>query len=291
MSYPVLQAYLRRLAANPKAGSGLTLDGQGRAHCLFRDTTLASAFQGIHGLASSRIAGFEALVRGPSTDEDEHGRGFAGLLDNAASDDESVALDRLSRILHAVNFFRQSPAPGNDLYLNVHTRLLAAVDDLHGAAFRHLLEVLELPREKIILQLPPVTQNQGWILGVVAANYRRNGFRLGLNAADVPQALALLAQVRPDVIKLAAHTVVADAAAASLLQAAAHNGVRLVFTHIDSPASLARVRQLDASSTEENLGQGRLWGKPGQTLPATVDAGAISATQLVSPAPPAKAAA
>jgi hypothetical protein len=61
----------------------------------------------------------------------------------------------------------------------VHARLLAAVNNNHGVAYRRILAALELPHERIVLQLPVVTPNQRWLLNYVLDNYRRNGFRLG----------------------------------------------------------------------------------------------------------------
>ena len=106
------------------------------------------------------------------------------LLDHAASDDESVELDRLCRMLHAINFFRQNEAEQADLYLNVHDRLLSAVSSNHGHAFQRILDALGLPIERIVLQLPTVTTNQSWLLNYVADNYRRNGFRARRRGTD-----------------------------------------------------------------------------------------------------------
>lgn len=62
-----------------------------------------------------------------------------------------------------------------DLYLSVHARLLAAVEDHHGVAFRRVLDAFEVPHERIVLQLPPVRSNQDWPLAVVIQNYRNLG--------------------------------------------------------------------------------------------------------------------
>jgi len=75
----------------------------------------------------------------------------------------SNELDRLCRLLHAINFYRQPQAFGQDLYLNVHSRLLAAIQHNHGAAFRRNLDTLELPHQHIVLELPSSLPNQQFI--------------------------------------------------------------------------------------------------------------------------------
>jgi hypothetical protein len=102
------------------------------------------------------------------------------LLDHAASDDESSSWTGCAACC-TINFFRQAADGGPDLYLNVHDRLLSAVSSNHGHAFRRILDALELPLARVVLQLPAATPQQGWLLNYVADNYRRNGFRLAIN--------------------------------------------------------------------------------------------------------------
>ena len=69
----------------------------------------------------------------------------------AADDASLVSLDRLSRLVHAINYFA---ADGDrKLVLNVHNRLLAAVADDHGAAFRRALQSLGLPLDRFVIQM------------------------------------------------------------------------------------------------------------------------------------------
>jgi EAL domain-containing protein (putative c-di-GMP-specific phosphodiesterase class I) len=191
--------YLRRLPHHSK-GSNLWLDERGRAHGRFVNATLTSTFQAIRTGAEGRITGYDGYARSHSASDE--GLHIWKLLDHAGSDDESVALDRLCRLLHVLNFFRQTDAAGLDLYLSVHSRLLAAVASNHGMAFRHILDVLELPHQQIVLQLPLIGPAQRWVLTHVADNYRHNGFRIGVNATTVAQAVDLLTRIRPDAIKL-----------------------------------------------------------------------------------------
>ncbi|QBE65624.1 EAL domain-containing protein [Pseudoduganella lutea] len=266
MSFPVLQQYLARLA-DPAAAtkSSLWLDAAGRAHGRFFNCTMTSVFHPVRELDSGTAVACEGLARGLSA-EDE-GLSLWRLLENAASDDESVELDRLCRMLHAINFFRQPDGERLDLYLNVHGRLLSAVSSNHGHAFRRILEALGLPLARIVLQLPPTTPQQGWLLGYVADNYRRNGFRFAVHAANAREGLALLERVRPDVIRHDARDTRDREGLARLLVAAAAHGTRILFHHAEGPGALAALHSIAALAGVQPLAQGHALDMPRAILP------------------------
>jgi EAL domain-containing protein (putative c-di-GMP-specific phosphodiesterase class I) len=264
MSFPVLSKYLAILEHSPPAGTSVWLDTQGRAQGKYFNCTLTSAFQPIRALDTAQTIGYEAFAR--SYSENDAGLSLWKILDYAASDDESVELDRLCRMLHAINFFRQAAALDADLYLAVHNRLLNAVSTNHGMAFRRILDGLGLPRNKIVLQLPAVTENQGWLLTYVADNYRRNGFRFSVNVANAAEALGLLARVRPDVIKVDAREIVDMAANLKLLEIAQQRGIQVVFKRVDGPKALEVLRHLEQASGQVIHAQGYLWDMPDPSL-------------------------
>ncbi|WP_025915977.1 EAL domain-containing protein [Herminiimonas sp. CN] len=264
MPFPALQKYLVRLPATPQAATSVWLDRHGRATGRYFNSTLTSAFQAIRAPAAQQIVGFEGFARSHSNSDS--GLSLWKLLDHAASDDESIALDRLCRMLHAINFFRQPQAAHTDLYLSVHARLLAGVSANHGNAFRRVLDSLELPHEKIVLQLPLVAKHQNWLLAYVADNYRRNGFRLAVNAADAGQALALLDALQPEAIKVDAREIPDPDAALHLLQEAGRRGVRLIFKRVETEAVAATLHALAASAGQTLLTQGFLRDLPAAAL-------------------------
>jgi EAL domain-containing protein (putative c-di-GMP-specific phosphodiesterase class I) len=260
MPYPGLEQYLARLAGNAGVNTQLWLDGEGRAQGRYFNTTLTSAFQSIHDAGSDRIVGFEAYAR--SYSDTDQGLSLWKLLDHAASDDESIELDRLCRMLHAINFFRQQASGGADLYLGVHARLLAAVDANHGTAFKRVLSVLDLPKERVVLQLPAFSSQQGWLVKYVADNYRRNGFRVAVNAASLEDAHGLIDRVRPEAIKLDMRQISDAQAAARLLERCGGAGVRLMFKRVESRDALRLVRHIAEQGAGEVLAQGFFWGVP-----------------------------
>jgi EAL domain-containing protein (putative c-di-GMP-specific phosphodiesterase class I) len=263
MPFPELNDYLARLSTGSQPGGSVWLDSQGQAQGRFFNCTITSAFQPLRELGSGRVRAYAGLAR--SVAASDAGLSLWRLLDHAASDDESIALDRLCRMLHSINFFRQSGAVDAALFLNVHDRLLSAVSSNHGYAFRRILDALGLPREQVVLQLPTVTDNQGWLLSYVADNYRRNGFRLALQAGSAEQALHLLGQLRPAAIELDARRASSDPSLEALLTGAAQAGVTLVFKRLDDGAVLAGLQHaFTAVGAPEGVAllQGRLFDLP-----------------------------
>ncbi|TWI67621.1 EAL domain-containing protein (putative c-di-GMP-specific phosphodiesterase class I) [Pseudoduganella lurida] len=268
MSYPVLQQYLARLADPVTAAASpasLWLDGTGRAHGRFFHCTMTSVFHPVRQLGSGEVVAAEGLARGISA-EDE-GLSLWRLLENAASDDESVELDRLCRMLHAINFFRQGACAGIDLHLNVHGRLLSAVSSNHGHAFRRILDALALPVERIVLQLPATTPQQSWLLGYVADNYRRNGFRFAVQAGGATEGQALLDRVRPDLIRIDARAARDREGLSRLVAVAGEQDTRIVFHHAESSGTLATLADIATLAGIAPLAQGYALDQPRAALP------------------------
>jgi EAL domain-containing protein (putative c-di-GMP-specific phosphodiesterase class I) len=262
--FPALEQYLARLHARDgtEATTKLRLDGAGRALGSYFHTTLTSAFQPVRLAGSNEIVGHEGFVR--SYSEHDNGLSIWKLLESSASDDESIELDRLCRMLHAINFYRQagSAALDSDLYLSVSGRLLAAVGSNHGMAFRRILDLLELPHERIVLQIPVVTGGQGWLLDYVLNNYRRNGFRLAVGAVDAIAALASVETVQADVIKINGRQLNDEDSVARLLLLAARRGIKVAFKCIESPAIADKLRWLAEQTGQAIYVQGYVWDTP-----------------------------
>jgi len=277
MSFPILQKYLTRLSDATGSASSIWLDHEGRAQGRFFNCTMSSAFQPVREIAGSagagdgRVRAYEGLAR--SVSAQDKGLSLWKLLDHAASDDESIELDRLCRMLHAINFFRQADgtpdAAANadaDLYLNVHDRLLSAVSSNHGHAFRRILDALELPLSRVVLQLPVATPQQGWLLNYVSDNYRRNGFRFAVNVDSAADAIAVLDRLRPDVFKLDTRVLHDTDGLLQLLARTRDAGVTVVFKRIETGEALQSLRTLSRDAGVALLGQGYLLDEPKAAL-------------------------
>jgi EAL domain-containing protein (putative c-di-GMP-specific phosphodiesterase class I) len=265
MSFPALDDYIARLPRVPMPGHRIWLNAAHQAQGRYFNCTLTSVFQPLRALASGRVLAHEAFIR--SAADGQPGLSVWRLLEGAAGDEESIELDRLCRMLHAVNFFRQPGADAADLYLSVHERLLAAVSNNHGMVFRRVLESLGLPLRRIVLQLPQASSSHRFLLQYVADNYQRSGFRVALNVADAAEGLRMLQLMRPDAIKVDARALADAAAAHELAQACAGQGIDLVFKRIEKQAvadALPGMRGLAMPV----LVQGRLWDQPQALLHA-----------------------
>ncbi|MET3134096.1 EAL domain-containing protein (putative c-di-GMP-specific phosphodiesterase class I) [Oxalobacteraceae bacterium GrIS 1.11] len=261
MSFPVLNNYLARLSDASQQATSMWLAADGKAVGRFFNCTMTSAFQPLRRVDSGQIIAFEGRAR--SVSAADAGLSLWKLLDHAASDDESVELDRLCRMLHAINFFRQPGAADADLYLNVHDRLLSAVSSNHGHAFRRILDALGLPIGRIVLQLPAVTPNQGWLLNYVADNYRRNGFRFAVNAASAAQAAGMVERLRPDVFKLDARALDDEAGLVNLLTICDAARILVVFKQIENAREWDRLRRVSSAAGLPIVAQGYLLDMPG----------------------------
>ena len=276
MQHPKLQNYLSRLR-HSVGSSHLWLDEEGRARGRYFNASLTSAFQAIRAGDDQRILAYEAYAR--SYDPGDQGLNIWKLLEYVANDDESVELDRLCRLLHTLNFYRQVQEPAQDLYLSVHSRLLAAVEGNHGMAFRRILDALEIPHAQIILQLPLITPSQRWVLTHVAENYRCNGFRIGVNASSLEQAGDLLDRIRPDAIKIDISAANHASAQISLLQRADQAQCHIIFRRIENEARFLSLQTANDTASPY-LVQGFLFDLPRATLvgPATELPSAASRT-------------
>lgn len=268
MEHAILRQYLSRLPTS-QSKSHLWLDPHGRALGRFFNASLSSVFQPIWAADTAKPLAWEAYAR--SFDVSEQGLHVWRLLEYVASDDESVALDRLCRLLHAINFFRQPESARADLFVSVHSRLLAAVEGNHGAAFRRILDSLELPHQQIVLQMPSITPSQRWVLSHVVENYRRNGFRIGVNASNLSQALELQERIRPDAIKIDAVDAMREANIRQLADLSLRAGSQLIFRKIERSVSLQQVQELIAEDYPILL-QGYLFGLPNARLQAEATA-------------------
>ena len=252
MPFPSLQKYLSHLYSGHGTRTHFWLDEEGRACGRYFNTSLTSVFQPVRSSIDQTVVAYDGYARSYSATG--QGLNVFRLLEQAASNDESVELDRLCRLLHAINFYRQPPASANatpaQLYMTVHPRLLGAVESNHGVAFRRILDMLDLPLTDIMLQLPQITPSQCWLLDYVADNYRRNGFRVGIHVSDAVQAQTLLARARPVLIKLDAGIGSDIDAHRVLLQQAQQQDCKLVYTRLETPQQLQVLQDLHAGGGE-----------------------------------------
>ncbi|MBL8481651.1 MAG: EAL domain-containing protein [Rhodocyclaceae bacterium] len=234
-----VRARLQGLAAAPQAQQPLWRSAADTVVGNYHGARLTSAFQPIVNLASGRLIGHQALLRFHTPDGPDAAPW--NLFQRAAGDAELVALDRLARSLHTLNYYRNAGATGT-LFVHVHGRLLGAVREDHGATFRRMLGDLGLANRNIVIELPAVAMaDPGWCLQVLA-NYRRNGFAVAANAGDAEEFEWLDRQARPHYLKLDIRGQRARGRLARLVTAAARRGVATVFKCVETQSDLEAAR-------------------------------------------------
>jgi EAL domain-containing protein (putative c-di-GMP-specific phosphodiesterase class I) len=248
-----LAHYLGTLPSRPQADRPMWRDAGGQVQAQYFHCALTSAFEPLIRLADHAPVAHEGVLRTYAGD----GVGLAAwkLFAMAADDDALVALDRLARLVHAVNYFAASGE--GKLVLNVHNRLLAAVAADHGAAFRHALQALGLPLDRFVIQVPASANDDLALLLQVVGNYRRNGFAVSLQASDPAEAGALMAHARPDWLKLDMRRAWTDRQLSGLHASAGNAGVVLIGRRLETPQSVERLQAAGIA-----LGQGIYAGGP-----------------------------
>lgn len=231
---PALRRLLRTLDGLWPASPSFRVRAGERISGKFYGATLTTALQPLRQPASGKIRAYEALARSYSA----AGAGLSpwGLFAGPSNDAHLIALDRICRTIHALNF-RASGLADSDaaLVLNVHERLLRGVPKAHGAFFREVLDLIELPPERIVIDLPALRLFDIHWLRRIVGNYRHTGFRVALEAASTVQAKLFGTMVRPDWIRLA--PALADPETVGALHAL---GVTVVATRVEDAASHAQ---------------------------------------------------
>ncbi|MBD5803149.1 EAL domain protein [Azoarcus sp. Aa7] len=230
--------FLLRLPLERQAGRQLRRLADGGVVGDWFGCELSSVFQPIVDPSSGKVVGHEAFLRCLGGGRRDLSPWV--LFSANADDDRLIALDRLARTVHALNFIA---SVGDDglLFLNVHGRLLAAVAGDHGAAFRKVIDALGFPPGRIVIEAPVVASRQADLLSFVLRNYRHNGFRVAVNVESVAQWHALSGIVPADFIKIGTAALHAEGDAREALDAlqARAGSARVIATRVEDRASSA----------------------------------------------------
>jgi len=181
--------------ASLQVGDGSQVAGR------FYGANISSVFQPWRAPGSEEMVAVEAYARSRS----KKGEGLSPwhLLADTAADSDLVALDRLCRTVHALNYFtvakNQPP-----LVLNVDARLLQAVPERHGEFFGKVLNLLGVSPANIVIEIRTIHQFDLTRLRQILASYRRYGFAVAVNAEGTLHARSLAELLRPELLMLSA---------------------------------------------------------------------------------------
>ena len=251
---PTIPNLIARAADHPFLGEHLVM-GTGVhndvALAQFGGVELASAYEpifdiSVHALAQSLSSGAEGVDRFgdelgfQAVTQRLDGAPFDAFdpFDHIADDQELVALDRMSRALHAINFF--GAQRHGLLFLRVHERLLKSVKYDHGLHFSSVLLSFGLNPSRVVIELPAAAVAHKTFLGYLTTSYQRYGFKVAGNLSNAGQILSVSETARLDFIKMDAAVALRDAMVKPLVGYASRLRVPLIFNRVmDEPQFLA----------------------------------------------------
>lgn len=178
---------------------GLVEQSTGEFNSTFLGVRLNSAFQPIYDIQAGDLFGHEALLRPSLGGELSSTPEFAFTYAEQAG--KLVPFDRVSRTLHVLNF-RQIYAENGLLFLNVHPKLLIAVN-AHGKVFEMILHSNSVPTDRVVIEIQEGLIEQEKQLTEAIDNYRERGYRIAIDRFGSTQShIDRLWKFAPDFIKL-----------------------------------------------------------------------------------------
>ncbi len=178
---------------------GLAEQSSGEFNSTFLGVHLNSAFQPIYDSVAGDLYGHEALLRPSLGGELASSPEFA--FNYAEQAGKLVQFDRVSRTLHVLNF-RQIYAENGFLFLNVHPKLLIAVNS-HGKVFERILHSNSVPTDRVVIEIPENLVEQDKQLVEAIENYRDRGYHIAIDDFGKKKTnLDRLWKLSPDYVKL-----------------------------------------------------------------------------------------
>lgn len=117
------------------------------------------------------------------------------------NDQEMVALDRLARTLHTLNFLLHD-AP-NRLHLNVHPQHLLAIETDHGQVFEQILRQCGLEPTSIVLEIPEQQIKDKKLLRKAVLSWQSRGYRIAFDQITrAPGSFDRIYEITPDILKV-----------------------------------------------------------------------------------------
>jgi EAL domain-containing protein (putative c-di-GMP-specific phosphodiesterase class I) len=248
-----------RASTHPFLGEHLKMgtDTQsGNAIAYFDDVEIGSAYEPIFDISVHALA--QSLSSAPeSADRFGDELGFQAVtkqldgtqldpfdpFDHVEDDQQLVAIDRMSRAMHAVNFF--GAQRHGLLFLRVHERLLKSVRYDHGRHFSTVLISFGLNPSRVVIELPPAAVAHRTFLGYLTKSYQHYGFKVAGNLPNAGQILSVSDMARLDFIKMDAGLALRDSMVKPLVGYANRLKIPLIFNRVTTEAQFDLLQQYD----------------------------------------------
>lgn len=249
---PTIPELVARAGQLPYLRDHLALDSTGAACAHLPGLTLGSAYEPIYDVTMPGAPPSASFSDAIERYGDELGFQAVTQMEgapcdpfNVTADDQAlVALDRLARTLHAINFF--GAQRHGLLFVRVHERLLKSVKYDHGKHFSSVLTRFGLPPERIVIELPAAAVAHKTFLGYLTRSYQHHGFKVADKLPDPGRILAVESDMaRPDYIKMDATVALRDGMVKALVGYAQRMRIPLIFDQVADETQCELLRQHD----------------------------------------------
>ena len=179
--------------------------GEGWVTGSFYNCQLSSIFQPILGTVENKTIGHIAYTRSESNGQFSTAPWHIFAL--TPEDSPIAKLDRLCRTIHALNYFNHMSYQKGKLFVSVQPRLLESVKDDHGQAFEHVLNLIEVPTSRVVIELPSEINRDWKMLRKIIQNYRSRGYQIAthFNSGSNDWMLELMLELGglyPDILRI-----------------------------------------------------------------------------------------
>ncbi|MDV6343316.1 EAL domain-containing protein [Nitrosomonas sp. Is37] len=187
----------------------------------FYNCQLSSVFQPIFDTTENKTIGHVAYTRSELNEQATSAPWNTFAL--SSEENQLAKLDRLCRIIHALNYFNRTSDQNNKLFVHVQPRLLESVKDDHGQAFEHVLNLIEVPTSRVVIELPHETNHDWKFLRKVIQNYRSRGYQIATNFSSesndwMLELMMELSGLYPDIMRIQIRDLLRHNAAAPLIK-------------------------------------------------------------------------
>ena len=167
----------------------------------FAGLELHSYYQPVFEARGLQPFAHEALLR-PRKPGDTDFSSSLEALNSPTTAQAAIYLDRLCRVVHAMNFVRQQPG-AQHLFLNVSPQHLQSVAHNHGEAFEALLQLCGLRPQQVVLEILESSVENLELLQTAVQSWRQRGFQIAIDDFGCQHSnFDRLWKMTPDIVKL-----------------------------------------------------------------------------------------
>lgn len=218
----------------------------------FYHCELTSVFQPIFSIDQSKTMGHAAYIRSKSNNDVALWPWQVFSL--ASKDEQLIDLDRLCRAIHALNYYFNHISKSDNLFVEVHPRLLESVKDDHGRAFENFLDLIGVKTSRVVIEIPAIVNRNWKLLQHVITNYRSRGYQIAADYSGTRSDwMVELGSLYPNIVRIEAGDLIRHEAITPLVETIHSFGAKLLARDIETPMQLAAAVQTGADYLQGNL--------------------------------------